>query len=137
MWKIKKNFWRRFFLNDKFLAVIGLILLVLISIPLANNLKERRLVNRQIIELENEINSIEGKNSDLQKLIKYLGSDQYAEEQARLKMGLRKEGEQVAIIKEISGRTASENDPNPQAATAKYAAQNSGNPVKWWRYFFH
>lgn len=134
----KKGLLKRLFSNQKFLAVLGLILIILISIPLAKNISRRHRINREIKELEAEINQMESQNTDLEKLIKYLESDQFAEEQARLNLGLKKEGEQVAIIKEppsaATGTAANSYDFPAQTAEGQVPADS--NPKKWQRYFF-
>jgi cell division protein FtsB len=103
----RKNIITRAIFNPKFLSLIGLAIIVLISFPIARNISQRHRVNNEINELQEEIKSIESKNSDLQKLIDYLSSDQYAEEQARLNFGLKKQGEETAVI-DINGDDTSQ-----------------------------
>lgn len=121
--------------NQKFLALIGLAVLVLISFPIAKNISQKYAVDKEIEDLQNEIAEIEGQNKDLRGLIDYLESDQFVEEQARLNLGLKKEGEDVVVLKEevvdnFYNVHFGENEADLELA-------NLSNPERWWRYFFN
>lgn len=132
---------RRLAANQKLLAALGLIVIILISIPLAKNLSRRHEINQEIRDLEAEINSIEKKNTDLKKLVKFLESDEFAEEQARLNLGLKKAGEEVAMVSDGSVKPADgvqENAAKNIFTPLKLApnpAEPESNPKKWWSYF--
>lgn len=141
--KNKAGFIKRIFLNPKLLALLGIIVIILISFPLAKNISRRHKVNEEIKQLEREISEIENKNSDLESFIKYLESDQFAEEQARLKLGFKKEGEEVAVVKEGEGgqRAGKENNDlknifSIPGLERSEAPKTDSNPGRWWRYFF-
>ena len=70
----KKNIFLRIIYNPKFLALVGLIIIILISFPLAKNVSKRYKINQEIKDLELEIAEYELKNKDLKQLIKYLES---------------------------------------------------------------
>ncbi|MBU4455040.1 septum formation initiator family protein [Patescibacteria group bacterium] len=139
--KDKKNLLTRFLLNKKTLALVGLAVIVLISFPLAKNISQRYKISQEIKELEAEINNLENQNTNLKEFMNYLESDQFVEERARLNLGLKKEGEEVAVI---SGEPL-ENNGNKEesAATGIFGIEKeepdepAGNPRKWWRYFFN
>ena len=130
--KGKKNIFSKIISSQIFLTFLGLILIILISIPLAKNLSKRYYINQEIKDIEHEIISLESKNKDLGKLISYLESDQFVEEQARLNLGLKKKGEEVVVIKEVEEliaiKSANENleDFDTEAT----------NPKRWLSYFF-
>ena len=85
--KIKK------ILNSVLFSVLALILIFIVSVPLAKNLSKKYKIDNEIKELENEIENLEGKNLELDNLVKYLESDQFVEEQARMNMNYKKQGE--------------------------------------------
>ncbi|KKQ59805.1 MAG: Septum formation initiator [Parcubacteria group bacterium GW2011_GWE2_38_18] len=140
--KNKNNFFLSFLFKQSVLTVIGLVLLVAISIPLAKNLSRRYRINNEISQLDKEIQEIEKKNTDLQKLIKYLESDQFAEEQARMNLGLKKEGESVAIVKNDPSVKKEEELLQPEKqifnipGLEKSKPKPASNPEQWLRYFF-
>ncbi|SRR6056297_1137341 len=131
----KKKFWS----SSKILSLFFLILIVLISFPLVEKIKQREKVDSEIEKLRNEMSQLERENRELDKLIEYLKSDQFLEEQARLNLGLKRKGEEVLVIKEeeekrvagASMRNSDLNNKDPESTSP------SSNPVKWWRYFFN
>lgn len=133
----KNNFPRKFF-NEKILTGLLLVIIIFLSVPLYNNYQRRQNINRKISDLEEEIKQAENKDTDLQKLIKYLESDQFVEEQARLNLNMKKPGESVAVVNEqaqpdkiIGGEQI--NFSNPAAAGT---VSGLGNVSGWWHYFF-
>jgi len=123
--------------NHKFLALLGLIIIFLISFPLAKNISQRYKIDQEIKELEKEIIEIESKNKDLKELVTYLESDQFVEEQARLNLGLKKIGEEAVIIKEQAEEINPETGEVVKRSDDNLTADSSvTNPRRWWKYFF-
>ena len=123
------NFWYRFFSSQRFLAIIGLVFLVVIIFPLAKTYSQRRLVENEINEVKKQISDYENQNQQLQELASYLQSEQSLEEQARLNLNMKKPGEAVVVI---------ERTKNTAAETGVTADEvNLNNLVKWWRYYFN
>lgn len=138
------NFLTKLFFNQKVLAVIGLVIIVIIIIPLAKNIAQRHRIEKEIKDMESEISQVENKNNDLRKLIDYFQSDQFLEEQARLNFGLKKNNEQVAIIKnnpkeEANGSSTGQNElqifniPGLSKKNQPFAGENM---IRWYEYFF-
>ena len=138
-----KNFITRILFNSKTFALIGLIIIVLISIPLAKRVSQKYKIDREIKDLEAEIADLENKNIDLKELINYLESDQFVEEQARLQFGFKKEGEEVVVIKsEEVGQNQERIEVGGSAvfgivgSDKNQSAQSISNPERWRGYFF-
>jgi cell division protein FtsB len=123
------NFFYRLVSSQYFLAIIGLIFLVVIIFPLARAYSQRRLVEKEIADVKAQISDFENENQQLKDLIAYLQSDQSLEEQARLNLNLKKPGEQVIIVKE--------SPDNVRAVATDSTAEAENNLSKWWRYFFN
>jgi len=141
--KNKRNFIKNIFLNQKVLALLGLVIIVLISFPLAKSISQRYKIDREIKDLEAEIAELENRNINLKEFIDYLESDQFVEEQARLKLGLKKPDEEVVVIKTEDSQTTN-NQANAGSAKKQVLRLGSGqadkpisNLQKWWDYFFH
>ena len=120
---IKRSFWR-----SKTLAAVLLLLIILISYPLAKRINQRRALNGQILELQTEAERITNKNKDLSGLINYLQSGSFTEKEARLKMDLKKPGENVIVV------TNPEVEVKP-SQESKEEKPRLNNPTKWWYYF--
>ncbi len=138
-----KNIITRILFNPKILALIGLIIIILISVPLAKKVSQRYKIDQEIKDLEAEIAGLENKNIDLKELINYLESDQFVEEQARLQFGLKKEGEEVAVIKneevdQIQERVEAGGSAvfGIVSSDKNKTAKSAGNTARWWKYFF-
>lgn len=126
------NFFTKIIYSQKFLALIGLGLIVLISFPLAKNVSKRYHLNKEIKELDKEIIEFESKNKDLKQLITYLESEQFVEEKARLNLGLKKEGEKIVVIQDGISTTTAAN----LLAGSGDNGENLFNLRRWWNYFF-
>jgi cell division protein FtsB len=122
------NYFYRLVSSQRFLAIIGLVFLVLIIFPLARVYSQRRLVEEEIAGVQQQIHDFEQQNQNLGELLSYLQSDQALEEAARLNLNLKKPGEGVIVI---------ENGKNKGGVNAAAPAGAAGNLAKWWRYFFN
>lgn len=123
------NLWYRFFSSQRFLAIIGLVFLVVIIFPLAKTYTQRRLVEKEIDDVKKQISEYESQNEQLKELAAYLQSEQSLEEQARLNLNMKKPGEAVIMIENVENRAV--------AADTSPAAEEIGNLAKWWRYYFN
>jgi cell division protein FtsB len=138
--KNKKSAWKSFY-SQFFLTIIGLFLILLICFPLYRHVRQRRIIDNEIAKLRSEIKNFEEKNSKLKELVDYLKSDEFFEEQARLKLGLAKEGEKVFIIKKEDQNAQNEAGKNSADYFSAGELDGSGtresNFSRWLRYFFH
>ncbi|NTU98971.1 hypothetical protein HGA64_03110 [Candidatus Falkowbacteria bacterium] len=125
--------------NPHTIFITLVILLFAISFPLADNITKRHKVGSEISVLQEEIKANEQKQTDLQKLIGYLDSKEFAEEQARLSLDLKKPGENVVVVRNNSKKV---DDPERSVTNLlskpeiKPEVDDVSNPVRWWRYFF-
>ncbi|MFA6306277.1 MAG: septum formation initiator family protein [Patescibacteria group bacterium] len=137
----KNNYFKKIFLNQKFLTLLGLAAIILISFPFAKNTLKQYRINKEISELKQEISGLQNKNVDLKNFVSYLESDQFAEEQARLNLGLKKPGEELTVIKTDAGDTSAGTSSGvsifniPGYEKTKPEAKKL-NPEKWLNYFF-
>jgi cell division protein FtsL len=132
----KEKFPRKYLFNEKILTFLLLLMIVLLSVPLYNNFHRRQKINREISDLEAEINQAENKNTELQKLIKYLESDQFVEEQARLNLNMKKPGESVTVVKDLpESAKDSGTQSNASAIPGTGGAAKTGFAAVWWNYF--
>jgi cell division protein FtsB len=130
--------------SPKTFFVLFLLILVALSVPLVKNINNRNKINAEIASLEAEISLTQNKNGELNKLISYLESDQYIEEQARTNMGLKKEGEEVVVLKGLGSTNkkvqANNSTANDSPFTVPGLEKNKdngvlSNPEKWLKYF--
>ena len=131
MFKKKENFFHKIIFNNIFLSIIGLIVIVAISIPLAKNVSKQYEINNEVQNLKNEISDIEKKNSSLKDMLIYLQSDQFAEEQARINLNYKKAGESLYVI------TDKNKNENIKLSLKLNKNKKMNNPIKWLNHFFN
>ncbi|PLX20496.1 hypothetical protein C0584_05675 [Candidatus Parcubacteria bacterium] len=132
--KKKKNIFSRLLFNQYVVFAFFILILFLISVPLAKNISKKYEIDTEVRELESEILSLQKKNLELEKMIDDYESADFVEEIARLNLGLKKEGEEVLVVK-TNNEEVVELD-NYKIGDLKFAGdEKEGNPRKWLRYF--
>lgn len=96
-------------------------------------------LDKEIAELNQEIERLEHKQGNFLSLIDQYDDSFYVEQQARLKMNLKKPGEEVVVVKLNDVQTVSDEG----AATVELGSDSENpaatmrtNPRRWWDYFF-
>lgn len=120
-------------LSKWFLAVV-LVFFVLITVSLAREYYRSYQINNEIAVLQQEINSLQGQNTELSDFVEYLKTDRYFQEQARLKFGLKSPGEKVIVLKD-DGSAVNESELSSEFEFTSSGKQKT-NPSKWFAYFF-
>ncbi len=95
-------------------------------------------VDQEIRQMQTEIERLEGKKLSLAELIARLDSPEAVDKEARTRLGLRKPGERVVILRGLEGAQPWEAELGdvglPVAATV--SVDTRSNPRKWLDYFF-
>jgi len=139
--KKKESLIKKIIFNQLFITTVGLVLIALISVPLIRHIRQRQIIDNEISQLQGNVDELQKKNNDLKNMISYLKSDQFAEEQARMQLGFKKDGEEVVIVKDKNADsvdnsgTINKNGLFDAPITAKNTVVLS-NPQRWWLYFF-
>ncbi len=118
------------YLKKTFL-VVGFIMIVLISIQLVNKIVMNYKINKAINTLKQDIKKLEGDKEKLISLKEYLSDKDYAEREARLTLGLQKEGEHTVIIPNIDQLKDKVRIIEKQLNEPEIKS----NPQKWFNYF--
>jgi len=124
---IKKLLSSKVFLFFIVLALIGLV------ISLGQESYRKYQLTKEINGLKSEIERLEGKNQQLADLMEYFQEGSYLEQEARLKLNLKKPGEKVVVISQPAGV---EVDKRIMAETKDEVSNETTNFWKWWEYFF-
>jgi len=93
----------------------------------------RNQVNKDIEGFKKEISDLEKQKNELTNLIGYLDTLSFKEKEARLKLGLQKEGEKTIVI---TNPYIEETKKEDAIATESKKASVYDNISKWWKYFF-
>lgn len=136
----KQSWLRKAFNSPHTLLILLIVFIFLISVPLAKNVQQRHVVSGEIKALQQEITENNNKKSKLLDSIAYLDSKEFAEEQARLNLDLKKPGEQVVVVRSngkgpANGSKVAELLSTP--ALRDEAPAKESNPRLWYKYFFY
>lgn len=114
--------------------VAGLVILVSIGISLGKETYKKRQVQKEIEGLQSQIKQLDQENGDLANLISYLSTQEFQEKEAREKLNLQKDNEQMIVLKkELAVKQESQKSSDqPEDITE----DNSPNWQKWMKYFF-
>jgi cell division protein FtsB len=123
------NLFTRLFSNQKVVALLILAVIILFLFPLAKSYSQRKVIEKEITQLQEEINKYEQDNEELKEFLSYIDSNQAVEKQARTSLNLKKSGEGVIVIEEPS-----EEEKKEMIEQEKMKQQ--GNFKKWLKYFF-
>ncbi len=132
--KQRKPIWFKA-VNSRAFVFGEIIFLVLIIFALGKESVRRYEVNKKINNLKKEIVTLESRQAELKNFMSYLESPAFAEKEARLKLGLEKEGESVIIIPENNFLQNVDAEKEGQVAGVTQDAK-SLNILNWWNYFF-
>ncbi len=122
--KSEDNFFTKLY-NSNLIIIILFIVLVFSFIKVSKEVILRYNINKEINNLEEQFTKLNKEKDNLNDLVAYLKTDQYIEEEARLKLNLSKPGEkQINLIK----------GDNREIEIIKNDDLN--NYQKWFNYFF-
>ncbi|MBI4709090.1 MAG: septum formation initiator family protein [Candidatus Portnoybacteria bacterium] len=129
-----------------FLLLLGFIWLI---VNLVNVFYKKYELNKETQSLKAQIEQSQENNQEISKLLEYFGSQSFLEKEAREKLNLRKEGEEVVIIEPLKDATTTLGDaisPQDLAQAQRNQSKNLSqtesetkkelNIVKWFKYFF-
>ena len=138
---MKKTSWSRWrqVRQPLLITTAGILVLIFIMAGLFKNIRRSFSAKQEINQIKAEIERVDKKNQEVAGLVDYLGSDEFLEEEARLKFDLRQPNDQIIVIKQTSTASLSEDTDNSvfDLPAPKKAKPDIGrNPDLWFRYFF-
>jgi len=124
------GFFARLFSNQKTVALLILGATILLLFPLAKSYSQRKVIELEIYKMQEKIDEYEKNNEELQDLLSYINSsDDSIEEQARANLNMKKAGEGVIVIEELS-------EEEKQLKQREEFENKKSNFKKWLNYFF-
>lgn len=82
-------------------------------------------------ERQEVLRRVEEENKRLQSELEYAQSPEFVEQEARNRLGLGREGEEIVLIRPIT-----KSDQSDQSKSTDKQEENLPNWKKWWRLFF-
>lgn len=118
------------------IVVVSGALLVVFVVAIVRELINGHNVSQQVARLRAEVVQEQEHQRQLQDLIEYLGSPTFQEQEARLKLGLKKTGERVIVVPPEPTNGSSTGTDTASTTTAGNGAATDSHSSRWWTYFF-
>lgn len=122
------NFWS--LVTSRLFFIVATLALIAIAVGTAKSWVRRAEVAREVAALKADIRTHQAKNSELEQLLGYLGTDEFKERESRLRLGLQKPGENVVVI------PGSVTNGSEAAASTTAVSEPGSNWQRWLNYFF-
>lgn len=126
----KNEKWRQIFYSRWFLLGMVFLSIVMVS-SYARAYYQEYLVKQEIKNLQQEVRNLEAKKIETMEIFKYVQSDSFVEEKARIELNLLKSGEKMALISNSATGNSNGQIPNK---VVKWSSVE--NPIKWLKFFF-
>jgi cell division protein FtsB len=127
----------------RFFFIVNIVIIVFLAMALGREVARSRSIDADIRKLQVRIDALSVRNAEIFALQNAFGTESYIEREARLKLGLKKPGETVVIIKDALPQTQPDDSVANPADPFGYVIGERGipsdgvaNPYKWWYYFF-
>jgi len=106
-------------------------LVVLLGVSLAREMLRSRQIDREIDQLKSESEFLRAKNFEIANLTASLDDEEFLEREARTKLGLKKAGEDVIVLKKDGASSGIRRVVGVDAETA----EDWTTAKRWWMYF--
>ena len=126
----------------RFLSIVNVLLILFLSIALGREIVRSQDIQKDIDALQAEADELATKNLAMKEFRTAMQTESFIEREARLKLGMKKPGEKVVIVKEAQEIDETEevvenpDDPLGLVIDSESAPQLA-NTTKWWYYFFN
>lgn len=127
----KRKYWIRG------VMVLTTLLILWVAYVSSQQIERNRRIGSEVDLLQNEAEKIRHENQTLSDKISYFSSNDFREQEAKEKLGMKKDGEEVVIIKSQPRAGGNNVAQNGTLATVSPGGQDrTPNYQKWWRFFF-
>jgi len=120
---------------SKLFIILAIAILIAIFFAIWKEMNRKGQVEAEIEKLKNEAHKIERENTSLSDKVAYLESVDFQEKEARDKLNLQGQGENVVIIKPNTAKVLG-TDKKTEAPAETQIIVRKSNVEKWWNYFF-
>lgn len=129
-----------FFLGSRVVIFLLLLAFIWLSLVLVKAVYKKYQLDQEISSLKSEIEKTDKKNQELNQLLDYFNSQAFLEKEAKDKLNLKKEGENVVLVQDAVGEQSETSVEDVNGVSEKTAQPTAlvkkNNLVKWWEFFF-
>ncbi|MBI5794247.1 septum formation initiator family protein [Candidatus Uhrbacteria bacterium] len=134
-------------IRSRYLMVVNVLVILFLGMSLGRETVRSRAIDAQIADLQARADNLTKDNQAMLELQTAMQTESFIEREARLKLGLKKPGETVVVLRDdeqdqAQGEETDPTDPlhyviDPSTGNPADGMQTDiGNPLKWWYYFF-
>lgn len=139
--KPSSHFFSRLF-RARWFYLVNILFIAIVGFSFVREIVRGHTIRTQIEVLEKQSESLQAQHLAIQELKNAVQTETFVEQEARLKLGLKKPGESVVILKNTdtpdAANGALRNTPAPAAGdTIGSEEKTLANSKKWWYYFFN
>ena len=95
-----------------------------------------REIEQDIARLQAEAQALSERQTELTQWQNTLQTEGFIEREARIKLGLKKPGEQVIIVQPVPQNSGVDSGDSSLYDLSTHDTTSRSNPSKWWWYFF-
>jgi len=117
-------------ISSRWFLVVALVIAVFFAFVFARAYYQDYKVKQQIESLKEDVKNLQTKKLESMEILKYVTSDNFVEEKARIELNMKQPGENVIILKNV-------NTSEREKLTTEEEIHILNNPIKWWYYFTH
>ena len=127
----------------RFFFVVNLLIIVFLSLSFGRQFVRDYDIQKEIDSLQKEVGVLLATNMEISELQTAVQTKSFIEREARLKLGMKKPGEEVVIIKERVNNdrdivdSVDSSDPLGLVLDGLVESTFVANHTKWWYYFFN
>ncbi|MEK7181519.1 MAG: septum formation initiator family protein [Patescibacteria group bacterium] len=120
-------------------AVIVIVILLVgwVAYISSKQLERNRRIQKEVATLSEEAAKIRRENETLGDRINYFSSNEFREQEAKEKLGMKKPDETVMVVQQEPDPVATENKDEQQNTKPLSPDEGEGNYKKWWNLFFN
>lgn len=126
---------KKIFASRIFLFAL-LLVFVWFGIKAVKMISQKQELEREIDNLKGEIEKLDKSSREFSQLMEYLKDPNYLEKEAKEKLNLKKEGENVVLVPEAGALEIAAGLSKDQANGEPISVKPESNPMKWWKFFF-
>lgn len=141
MHKTSSHSFTRLF-HARWFYIVNVLLILVVGFSFAREMIHSRDIAKQIQSLQKQSQSLQTQHLAIGDLKSAVQTESYAEREARLKLGLKKPGESLIILRNEQTKTATSAESEKGQRALEVLQSNVtqkplANSSKWWYYFFN
>ena len=121
----------------RILIVLGLVAVVFIILEVVQATQRKNQIRTEIDLLKAEAEKISGENKRVEEKIAYFESKDYQEKEARDKLNMQNQDENVVVVKpSMSKEVVNSSTQETVVPVIDESFKDESNVIKWWGYLF-